>query len=515
MDQQPISALKNVNGTILHLGAGECRELESYLETAAEWIVLVEPDPQFAQTLRLRSHAEPRVKVIEAAVSDQEGEGELHHYSVTGLATLHPLKVLPKQWPGLRKVVSTGVKTIDMAQLLEQVVLASDKQHWLLIETPGEERQVLQAIRRHEAPQPFDYITLILSNLTPEVEQARPMLLEMFEEAGYRLEHMTTKTDQMAYHAKADIQWKEYQELKAECGKLKILNTELTQQLVNSEEAGSQGRLAHLERKLDLLFSEQRSYIQQTTNALGQHVTRCAQQQRDEQALAYYLEHGQPHPGSQLSPALARALLELRDAQRYDSVVIFGSGPMTELFARAILQDQGSQRRLVSAGQEDDAGPSGYAASSQSDLSPSILSVEHQQTLCDQLEKKLAAQDLQKVVNIVNSPWTECRYQDQTALFYSSEQVIGQLNQWLRAEGRSLVIVGEALAQSQHSRAAALPLLLQHLEAMPKELDVVLEHAPYSQESTLLKQWNTLLDARQQAWQLLEMPDALGWRIKG
>jgi len=215
MEQHLISALQRVDGTILHLGAGDCRELDTYLETAAEQIVLVEPDPEFAQALRQRTEAKPRVKVIEVAVAGQGDAAKLHRYNVPGLATLHPLKTPPTQWPGLREVAQLHVKTLDFKQLLEQVALAEGKQHWLVIDTPGEEAQVLRALRTHEVPQSFAHLSLTIGSLTPQVEEARPVLFQALEEAGYRLEHVVTQSGQLVYHAKADAQWKTIQDLNA------------------------------------------------------------------------------------------------------------------------------------------------------------------------------------------------------------------------------------------------------------------------------------------------------------
>ncbi|MFC0311371.1 FkbM family methyltransferase [Chromohalobacter canadensis] len=159
MEQQHlISALDKVDGTIMHLGAGECRELQTYLATAAEQIVLVEPDPEAAQSLRQRTHKEPRVTVIEVAVAAKGGEATLYRYNASGQATLHALKKAPNRWPGLRQLANSPVKTLSLDQLLTQVTLADDKQHWLVVEVPGEEQQVLHAMREHALSQRFGYL---------------------------------------------------------------------------------------------------------------------------------------------------------------------------------------------------------------------------------------------------------------------------------------------------------------------------------------------------------------------
>lgn len=248
MEKQLISALNQVNGTILHLGAGECRELEAYLETAAEQIVLVEPAPEAAEALRQRTQDEPRVKVIEAAVADQGGDAKLHRYNVTGLATLHPPKHPPAQWPGLREVAKHPVKALNLVQLLERVTLADDKQHWLVIETPGEEKQVLRALREHAVPQQFSHLSMTLGSLTPEIEQARPVLLQTLEETGYRLEHVVTQAGQLVYHAKADAQWNTFQRLKNDQQRSEKLQQENRRLKAENEEI--QQRQAQLEEEL-------------------------------------------------------------------------------------------------------------------------------------------------------------------------------------------------------------------------------------------------------------------------
>lgn len=202
MEQQHlISALDKMDGTIVHLGAGECRELQTYLETAAEQIVLVEPDPEVAESLRQRTHKEPRVTVIEVAVAAKEGEATLYGYNASGQATLHALKKPPVRWPGLRQIAKSPVKTLSLAQLLAQITLAEDKQHWLVVETPGEEQQVLCAMREYALSQRFGYLSLAIGSLIPQMEQARLTLLQTLDEIGYRLEHVMTQPDQLVYYA--------------------------------------------------------------------------------------------------------------------------------------------------------------------------------------------------------------------------------------------------------------------------------------------------------------------------
>ncbi len=249
MEQQPISALQEVNGTILHLGAGECRELETYLATEAEQIVLVEPAPEAAQALRQKTVDEPRVKVVEAAFSSLVGSATLYYYNLPGLATLHPLTPLPAKWPGLRETAQVSVKAYSLAQLMEQVSLTEGKKHWLIIETPGEERHVLRAIREYEVPQWFARLSLYLGILTPQVDQVRPALLKALEEANYRLEDVITQSDQLICHAKAGALEAQQEELH----RLKPVQLLKENQRLQNENQALSERMAQAEAQLNLM----------------------------------------------------------------------------------------------------------------------------------------------------------------------------------------------------------------------------------------------------------------------
>lgn len=249
MMQPLISALNRVDGTILHLGAGECHELDAYLKTAAERIVLVEPDPEAAQALRLRTEAEKRVTVIETAVASKGSEAKLHRYNVAGLATLHPLKSPPAQWPGLRETTQIHAKVVDPAQLFKGITLDEGKQHWLVIETPGEEIQVLKAIREYKTPQRFAYLSLTIGSLTPQMEQARSALLQALEETGYRLEHVVTQAGQMVYHAKTDAQWQTIEELKTALKSSEETNQQLKQKQQSLEKLQASNGTLHQENR--------------------------------------------------------------------------------------------------------------------------------------------------------------------------------------------------------------------------------------------------------------------------
>ncbi|WP_434986167.1 hypothetical protein [Vreelandella zhaodongensis] len=286
--------------------------------------------------------------------------------------------------------------------------------------------------------------------------------------------------------------------------------SQLSEQLAALQQSNE--RFAQLENKLDGLFGEQKTYIQQTTNALGQHVTRSARQQRDEQALTHYLQYGQRPVNTELSPSYAVALLEHYDTNNHDVVVIFGSNETTELLAQSIINARAEQPKLTrQQGQEQEA--HNEVTLSHADLPQTIVSIAHQKAASDELKKRLNSKRLSHAVNVVYAPWVECEANGQAALFYAAEPTLQRLNQWLPEEARVLIIVGEALPEAGHSREGALPLLLQQLPT--QRLDIVLEGNNYSQESGLTTHWNTLLETRQRPGQWLTLPNTHSLRVEG
>ncbi|MBE0464410.1 hypothetical protein [Halomonas colorata] len=285
--------------------------------------------------------------------------------------------------------------------------------------------------------------------------------------------------------------------------------TRLSEQLAALQQ--STERFEQLESKLESLFGEQRGYIQQTTSALGQHVTRSARQQRDEQALTHYLQHGQRPVSPHLAPGYAMALLEHYDNQHHDVVVIFGSQDTTELLAQSIINSRSDQPRLTQQNSQHQEAHNGVTLS-HDDLPQTIVSVQHQKTASDELKKRLDNKQLSHAVNVVYAPWIECQANGQTALFYAAEATLQRLNQWLPENARILVIVGDTLATAGHSREIALPLLLQQLPT--QQLDIILEGNHCPQERDLINRWEALLETRQRTAQWLKLANTYSLRLE-
>lgn len=131
---------------IVQLGAGQCTELDGYVQAGATKIVLVEANPVTADGLRRCSQDYPNVEVIESAVGPKAGSTTLRVYNFRELSGLRKPTGLLELFPGLRleKEIQTQVKPCN--QIIDGLAL-EDEQNLLIIDTPGEELVVLESLK--------------------------------------------------------------------------------------------------------------------------------------------------------------------------------------------------------------------------------------------------------------------------------------------------------------------------------------------------------------------------------
>ncbi|HBS81997.1 hypothetical protein [Halomonas sp. 3D7M] len=359
--------------------------------------------------------------------------------------------------------------------------------------------------RKQQAEERAEKLKSLQNELAVKAEQAASLEEKLKASEEEREKYKNYFANRKKQHEESQAQLTEAQQT------LKEKDTtisQLSEQLTTLQQ--SHERFGQLESKLESLFGEQRSYIQQTTNALGQHVTRSARQQRDEHALTHYLQHGQRPVSTQLPPGYAVALLEHYDATQHDVVVVLGSANTTELLAQGMLNTRSQAPRLQSSQRES---TENEVTLSHADLPQAIVSIEHQNAASEALKQRLHNKGTARAVNTVYAPWVECQANGQNALFYAVAPTLQRLNQWLSDNARVLVIVGEDLPQAGHSREIALALLLQQLPT--QRLDMVLEGNQHPQETSLKESWDKLLETRQRPGQWLTLPNAYSLRVEG
>ncbi|MDQ7727283.1 hypothetical protein [Halomonas sp. SpR8] len=294
----------------------------------------------------------------------------------------------------------------------------------------------------------------------------------------------------------------------------------LVEQLAAQQQSStaSQECFEHMEQKLEQLFGEHRGYLQQTSNALGQHVTRTAKEQREHLALQHYLEHGQRSFSEALPPAFAMALIERLRVQRFDLIITFGTSDITQLLAQALMAPPSTNLRIADSNDQQSTEREYTITPAQSDLPQRIISVHHKKSRVDTLKKQLYVQGHHHAVETIHAPWVEASMPKGAepkglGLFYACDTLLGRVRQFLDTESSLLIVIGQDLAKAKHSRASALPMLLQQLAALPFE--IVVENDSYSHEAALSDSWRSMLDSHQREWQTIDMPSSFCLQITG
>jgi FkbM family methyltransferase len=181
--------------TILHIGAGRCRELEDYLAATPRQLVLVEPNPDLAAELRQRTAESTSITIIEAAVSREGGTGVLSVFNVPSASSLRNPTALHQFYPGLAVKRRVPVQSLTLAELLERVKLSTDAPNVLVFDAPGEEHALVSALLEIGR---LDVSRLVLHcSLEPLYEEARSSkdIISSLEEAGYSVNLLDNTVD--------------------------------------------------------------------------------------------------------------------------------------------------------------------------------------------------------------------------------------------------------------------------------------------------------------------------------
>ncbi|NJC88971.1 MAG: hypothetical protein FIB02_10670 [Desulfuromonas sp.] len=132
---------------LVHFGAGRCSELDKYLALQPGRLLLVEADPLLAEMLHARAAAFPHVQVCCAAVAGVAGPGRFYRYNLPDAGSLHAASGLRQLFPGLRTLEQFDVEMVRPESLLHPLRLAAEQDNFLVIDLPGEELPVLQALQ--------------------------------------------------------------------------------------------------------------------------------------------------------------------------------------------------------------------------------------------------------------------------------------------------------------------------------------------------------------------------------
>ena len=225
--------------TVIHLGAGLCRELDHWRTSGARRIVLVEPNPELLPELLRRIRTSDPVAILPVAISAQAGREALRLFNFAMLSSLRAPTGLYQILPGLSQVGRVMIETITVEQLLDDLDLTAEGEHWLVIDTPGEEATILDQLQQSDRLHHFARIFLSAGiESLYEGAKSAPELLSQLQALGFEPAALadTTDTDWSRHHLRVDRMALECKRLKAELADHRKMAEHLTAELKAAKE---------------------------------------------------------------------------------------------------------------------------------------------------------------------------------------------------------------------------------------------------------------------------------------
>lgn len=257
--------------TLIVIGAGN--NPEQHIQEGCERVILIEPHPRLAESLRQRA-AGSVARVEELAVVTRAALNQLHEFNLPEVASVRQPTGLKHLLAGLRHKMSYPIATLPAEELCQRFELSEEGRHKLVVQANGEEvnivlnliesgdlarfQQVTLAARRaayYDGEQTIDAVTEALQKLGFEnqpveqhdpdwpvwrfeanplrrvVKQLRQELSEVCEISAQN-EQLFHKHKSLAEDAKSQLseQRAQHQELLASFEKLQVaLNQEVEQ----------------------------------------------------------------------------------------------------------------------------------------------------------------------------------------------------------------------------------------------------------------------------------------------
>lgn len=121
--------------TLVILGAGQFREMDSYLALAPSKILLVEANPLLAKILASRTTHLQQVEVLCAAVAGRPGPVTFYRYNLPDAGAIHPATGLYQLYPGLKLTETVQMQALTPSMLLHTLVVQADHKNHLVLDS--------------------------------------------------------------------------------------------------------------------------------------------------------------------------------------------------------------------------------------------------------------------------------------------------------------------------------------------------------------------------------------------
>ena len=528
--------------TILHIGAGEANELPEMLQSGAEHITLVEPNPELAEQLRQQTEHHPQVTVIEAAITNNPAINQLQQFNLPEVCSLHPATGLKTLYPGLKVDATHTVETISPDQLVAEHGPKPGEPALLKIQLPGEEHNFLQTLIDTDKLKQFCELRLNASP-KPYFQGSVPAdkTLQKLIDYGYEIiDENQQDPDWPSWQLTRDplrdqlstLQI-ENKELKIDVQRLEVLLRQAQHEIVHTEK--EKKKLKNNLRlnndtisKLTMELSSSRNKIEAQQakgtktdaqekiissvnstlmNHMDEKLSNAVKRLENTLSLQNYLHTGElplNHSDWSIKPDLALYLAEKIETENYDLVIEFGSGNSTIFFAKVLReiylkQQQSKQYKKLTNSKRTPTDvdiSEGTTFASNNRLHGRIVSLEHNKYHYDHTIAILHQAGLEKMVNLIHTPLVDYRFNGEDYLFYDSDKALANItNQIVGISPKILVLVdGPPGETGPCAKFPALPKLLNHLGKA--SFDLIVNDLNRSEEKKIAESWFDLLKRR-------------------
>lgn len=535
--------------TILHVGAGQSKELPQLLDSGAEKIILVEPNPVLAEQLRLKTAEITQVTVVEAAITNSPANDQLHEYNLSEASSMYPATGLKTLFPGLKLSATHTVATVRPEQLLAEHGPQSGQLALLHIQVPGGEHALLQTLintdqlkhfsdlRVNANPKPY-YLGSVAAKETlealvdygyeitdenlqdpdwPSWHLTRNPLKDQISFLQAQNEQLTVTVKQLEEELKRNQQQFEKKLSVGSCqkGKLEEGNNQsklLKVSAQKSDEKIIQAMQSKLDKQIETLGSK-------LENHLDEKLTSAAKQVESSLSLQYYFNTGElplSHFGKPISPDLAMFLTEKIESENYDLVIEFGSGNSTVLLAKVLKKKQllqkqqaGLENNSISSSNSKPAGKKlidGVALPNAPDLNKKLITFEQSKLDYQKTVTMLRQTGLEQVVSLVHAPLVDNSYKGEDYLYCDCDLTLKKIAKLYESKALKILVLinGPSGETELYARFPALLKLLNYLGTATFEL--ILDNPKNLELQVITKRWIALTQERAVSYNEKKIP---------
>ena len=264
--------LKQIS-TVIYLGAGKCNILESFIANDVKKIVLCEANNYHTNLLSNKAKQYPNVEIVNSVITDEVKECTFSIFNVPEVSSIHKPTGIYELYPGLKVIQEIQVKTLGIKELLDKYSLKSEENNLLIINTPGEEYNIVKYLSNTGMLKLFKQLQ-IYAGYSELYHQAKTVseIIDLLDNYNYKLvqEDKTEDTDRPCFIFNFDQLKIDYSELKKRFDKIshELKNKEQALTAANNKISDFTKQCADLSKAVSNRQNELNSLREATNNAL-------------------------------------------------------------------------------------------------------------------------------------------------------------------------------------------------------------------------------------------------------